>query len=96
MIKCVCCGVNEARIGDYRSLVDPNGVEYTLKFPVCMLCLNLNDAYFFRMLHAKSEEEIKKAMRKIVEAWNLRDNDKVKDPILNEEIKNWLKYLQDE
>jgi len=93
---CVCCGVNKARIGDYRSLEDSNGVQYTLKFAVCRLCFNLNDAYFFRMLHARWEEELKKAMREIVEAWNLKDYHDEKDPVLNEEIKNWLKFLQDE
>lgn len=95
VIKCECCGVNNARIKDYRD-IESNKIIYVLKFAVCRLCFNLNDAYFFRMLHAKSEEELKNAMREIVEAWNLKDYHDEKDPVLNEEIKNWLKYLQDE
>lgn len=78
----------------HRSLEDSNGVQYTLKFAVCRLCFNLNDGYFFRMLHAKSEEELKKAMKEIVEAWNLKNYNGEKDPVLNEEIKNWLNFLQ--
>ncbi len=47
-IKCEICGINNARVKDYRN----NGISYT-KYLVCENCFMLNDRWFFKLKYAK-------------------------------------------